>query len=222
MKRAFTMIEILMVIAIIALLAALLFPAFARAKKAAKSTVCISNLRQIAQGMLMYMGDNDDYFPWAVDNSDRLHPEQWVSDPFFHSQIPNMPLMQTVLEPYLKGGQVFHCPMDSGTLVLDDHFPLAFVGNPTDFTTFGSSYLYRTELTEKQKTGTSVQAPSTINVYFDAAGYWHGSTGEALPTDDATTFLRKSDGYRYNTLFGDMHVRSLSQGATLQAWSNPL
>jgi len=216
------MIELLIVIAIIAILAATLFPAFIRAKKSAKSTVCLSNLHQIGSALAMYMGDNDDLYPWAIDYSDRIHPEQWVSIPSFEAQIPNMPLMQTVLDPYVKGKEAFHCPSDAGTQILDDHFPLSFEASPSDFSTFGSSYLYRTELTQKLKSGTTISEPTQINVYFDAAGYWHGDTAEADPSDTLKTFLEKTHGYRYNTLFADNHVKSLSQGALQDYWSTAL
>ncbi len=62
MKRAFTLIELLVVIAIIAILAAILFPVFAQAKEAAKSAVCVSNLKQLGLAEAMYAGDNDDLF----------------------------------------------------------------------------------------------------------------------------------------------------------------
>src|SRR5580692_12851150 len=101
-KRAFTLIELLVVIAIIALLAAILFPVFARAKAAAKGTACVSNLHQIGEAMLIYMNDNDDLFPYAIDDSDRLHPEQWAIYPQFQAAIPNIPTMQVTLQAYVK------------------------------------------------------------------------------------------------------------------------
>ena len=59
-RKAFTLIELLVVIAIIAILAAILFPVFAQAKAAAKRTADLSNVKEIALGMIMYAGDSDD------------------------------------------------------------------------------------------------------------------------------------------------------------------
>lgn len=58
-SRGFTLIEILVVIVIVSLLAALMFPAFARAREKAQAAKCVSNLRQLSLAWLSYAGDND-------------------------------------------------------------------------------------------------------------------------------------------------------------------
>lgn len=66
-RRAFTLIELLVVIAIIAILAAILFPVFAQAKESARQSACLSNLKQIGMGMMMYTGDSDGKYPsWCL------------------------------------------------------------------------------------------------------------------------------------------------------------
>jgi prepilin-type N-terminal cleavage/methylation domain-containing protein/prepilin-type processing-associated H-X9-DG protein len=61
-RRGFTLIELLVVIAIIAILAAILFPVFARAREKARQTSCMSNMKQVALGMMMYVQDYDERY----------------------------------------------------------------------------------------------------------------------------------------------------------------
>ena len=70
-RRAFTLIELLTVVSIIAVLAAILFPVFARAKIAAKRAVCLSNVRQSGAAFHLYLADHDDMTPslWSADGS---------------------------------------------------------------------------------------------------------------------------------------------------------
>jgi prepilin-type N-terminal cleavage/methylation domain-containing protein len=62
-RRGFTLIELLVVIAIIAILAAILFPVFAQAREAARASSCLSNVKQLSLGMMMYVQDYDERFP---------------------------------------------------------------------------------------------------------------------------------------------------------------
>jgi prepilin-type N-terminal cleavage/methylation domain-containing protein len=69
-KSGFTLIELLVVIAIIAILAAILLPVFASARKAARRTVCTSNLRQLCLALQMYKQDYSE-FPLLLSDSNR-------------------------------------------------------------------------------------------------------------------------------------------------------
>jgi general secretion pathway protein G len=222
--KAFTLIELLVVIAIIAILAALLFPVFAQAKRAAKKTSCISNLHQIGQAIALYENDYDDVFPSAVDPSDKYDMDIWSQDPLWQQRISSMPLLNQVLQPYVKSKEVFHCAADTGEEYLDNHFPDKLVAAPSMFATYGTSYLYRTEIAFRFMAQSTFQLPANINVMFDGAGNWHGD-GPALSDDDlgdpaSTQNLLR--GYRYNTLFGDYHVKNLTFGELSAAWATPL
>lgn len=75
-KRAFTLIELLIVIAIISILSAILFPVFGKARSSARRTACLSNVKQIGTAIGMYTSDYDGAFP---NNGD---PYLWVGKRF--------------------------------------------------------------------------------------------------------------------------------------------
>jgi prepilin-type N-terminal cleavage/methylation domain-containing protein/prepilin-type processing-associated H-X9-DG protein len=120
-KDAFTLIELLVVIAIIAILAAMLLPALSAAKSRAQQTACINNQKQLALGMIMYVGDNNDKFPGAASNQEGFHLEDWIywrpagySDPH-NPGVITLPLSQSQITSLLRTGSstnLFRCPMD--------------------------------------------------------------------------------------------------------------
>ena len=93
-RRAFTLIELLVVIAIIAILAAILFPVFAQAREKARAISCLSNEKQLGLGILMYVQDYDESFPFGLDNQWKV---SWA----------------VTTQPYVKNYQVYRCPDDS-------------------------------------------------------------------------------------------------------------
>ncbi len=102
-RRAFTLIELLVVIAIIAILAAILFPVFAKAREKSRQSSCMSNVKQLGLGALMYAQDYDEHFPALA-----------YSDSFPTANVWNglYPWVMTVM-PYVKNWQVGVCPSDS-------------------------------------------------------------------------------------------------------------
>lgn len=102
-RGAFTLIEILVVIAIIAILASILFPVFARARENARRASCMSNLKQIGLAMYMYSQDYDE----------RLVPQS-IYGPGKTGAPANF-YWNYCLEPYVKSEQVYVCPSRSQT-----------------------------------------------------------------------------------------------------------
>jgi prepilin-type N-terminal cleavage/methylation domain-containing protein/prepilin-type processing-associated H-X9-DG protein len=116
-KTAFTLIELLVVIAVIAILAALLFPVFARAREKARQASCLSNLKQIGAGVMMYLQDWDETLPFVLDASANcLFDVTNVGDIGKGPLVPNATGQEarfqlvTVVAPYVKSQNVWYCP----------------------------------------------------------------------------------------------------------------
>jgi prepilin-type processing-associated H-X9-DG protein/prepilin-type N-terminal cleavage/methylation domain-containing protein len=73
-RRAFTMIELILVIAILALLSGLLLPVIGRAKQRARTVQCMGNLRQLGFAMIAYAHDHDDQLPPLNSGGPWRHP----------------------------------------------------------------------------------------------------------------------------------------------------
>ncbi|MFQ5685965.1 MAG: type II secretion system protein [Candidatus Scalindua sp.] len=84
LNRGFTLIELLVVIAIIGILAGILLPVLSRARESARKTQCMSNVKQIGMGLIMYANENNESFPSSTANAmlslNLLYPD-YVSDP---------------------------------------------------------------------------------------------------------------------------------------------
>ena len=102
-KRAFTLIELLVVIAIIAILAAILFPVFAQARERARAVSCVSNLKQIGLGLMMYSQDYDETLPVAFPANPPINGGGQAVTPF-----------ESMIQPYTKNDQMWKCPSVRG------------------------------------------------------------------------------------------------------------
>ena len=106
-RRAFTLIELLVVVGIIAVLAALLMPAFTRARENARRVQCASNLRQLAGACIAYRQSNRGKWPGHA-GSENMYPGDWIR------WQQNAEITDSSIVPYLGGWEagLFRCPSD--------------------------------------------------------------------------------------------------------------
>jgi len=180
------------VIAIIAILASILFPVFARARENARRASCQSNLKQIGLAMIQYTQDYDEkYLP---------------SQPADSTAPGNGATFVTVLQPYIKSTQVFICPSATGTAVTvpntaGDHNWSAPA--PPWNTASTSSYGMNTNLEDTALA--SVNEPATRVLFFDSTWYSAGSVTVNLTGDPVWEAARHFDGS--NIAYADGHVK---------------
>lgn len=115
---AFTLVELLVVVAVIAVLAGLLLPSLARAKQAGYAAACSSNLRQLQLASLSYAQDHRDELPpnnfsfiVGDTNTPALTNLSWAPGDVTRDTTPSN-LMAGVIYPYLQSTAVYRCPAD--------------------------------------------------------------------------------------------------------------
>lgn len=223
LPAGFTLVELLVVFAVIALLAAILLPVFAAVRGKARETACISNMRQAGLAISMYAQDFDGLYPYAVDPADRDTPQIWNAFPAFKAQIPSLPWLHEALQPYVRSRELFHCPSDGG-IVIEDFTGLELDCLPTCYGKYGTSYLYRTEIAVRGIGEAGFQTPSLVNVLMDGSGIWHGS-GPADVTIGTANWYKTNPllfQRRFNTLCADGHVKSMLFRPLQALWDTPL
>lgn len=151
-RHAFTLIELLVVIAIIAILAAILFPVFAQAKAAAKQSSCLSNVKQLGLGILMYQNDSDDQYPAGEPNVFGYWNEgytgwQWPCSS--NEQESDCLEWGNSVYSYMKNQGIFSCPT-------------AQVSNPYGYnsTTPGDTYTFNGTI--QYMSSSAVQHPANL------------------------------------------------------------
>jgi prepilin-type N-terminal cleavage/methylation domain-containing protein len=114
-RRAFTLVELLVVIGIIALLIAMLLPALGKVKEQANGLKCQANLRTMMQGCLMFAADYKGHLPG--NDSDRGNPDWWKRDPYWGPPqggtstytLAEAPKNGTIFK-YIRNRDVYFCP----------------------------------------------------------------------------------------------------------------
>ena len=118
-RAAFTLVELLVVIGIIAVLIGILMPVLGRARDQANKTACMSNMRQVMLAFMQYANANKDKCPFGarLDNPGGVDlPEDWVH---WRTGINNEGLWSSSIAPYLGGKgeglrNILRCPSDRG------------------------------------------------------------------------------------------------------------
>ncbi|MBI4327285.1 MAG: DUF1559 domain-containing protein [Chloroflexi bacterium] len=218
-SSAFTLIELLVVLAIIALLAALLLPALGQAKGTARSSQCVSNLKQLQLAWQMYAEDQNDqlvpnWFTW--DGSDyrtsSSTSNSWVAGSALTDETP-AGIRQGALWPCTGNASIYRCPADR-TL-----WPYGARRAPRPFTMELSLYLNGGVNANKGKAldplvvlkAAEIRRPASRFTFLDKeaasmnsgafviqsgqTGFWYSVPGE------------RDRGGGANVAFGDGHVR---------------
>lgn len=131
--RGFSLIEVLVVIAVLAILTSILIPALRRVREKARETLCQSNLRTLAQGIEMYASDNNGFMPINSDSPAEATNKIWNGT----RQAPNG--LGILYPGYLEDLSVFFCP-GADYYREESQYGAGNWGTPSDVL---SSYLYR-------------------------------------------------------------------------------
>ncbi len=210
-KCGFTIIEILVVIGIIAILAAILFPVFLAIKERGRQAACLSNLMQLGKGMSLYGDEWNGYFPTSrLENGGYGNPSgNWAGVYDVHGKCD--PTKGQIYR-YVRNVGVYLCPSDRGrnpARVWADGalpYPLSYtMNNITD---------YRTAITmqsRSSKIGLLIQEDrDSIN---DGDFYWYGWKDGEEGKDNPS----KIHGGGTCVLYCDLHVKCLKYETVLQA-----
>ena len=202
-RKGFTLIELLVVIAIISILAAILFPVFARARENARRASCMSNLKQIGLGMMMYVQDYDgQYFgrSYGAPTSSSCPAPSIGCSGYNSFWAPiNVSGVSWFFEPYIKNTQVFYCPSLSKKQVgygynqiLKSGMAEAAIQNPSQMLAFVDDQYY----------AYNAYQPSSASLWY--YNFCKTPNASSCPAGDSF-YGRHLDGV--NVAFMDGHVK---------------
>ena len=129
-NKGFTLIELLVVIAIIGILAGILLPVLSRARESARKTQCMSNIKQIGMGLIMYANENNETFPTDTTGA--------------------MASLNLLYDTYISDNKVFNCPSDTTVTAATNAGMSVYVagGSAEAFTSAQCSYGYDSSHTQ--------------------------------------------------------------------------
>ncbi len=195
---AFTLIEVIVVIAVIGLLIGIILPSVGRARATSKVSVCASNLRQVAIAIQQYAMDNRSFIPVGPStpmpfNPARTWPE-WASNQVWIGGILQENGLGLLVPRYIDDPRVLFCPGSDEPEDMAEELPRLAARGPADAF---CSYLYR-------------QLDETTRPSFDDLGTNSlGLVANALAMDvNSLGFPRRTHhgGTRANVVFRDSHV----------------
>jgi prepilin-type N-terminal cleavage/methylation domain-containing protein len=221
-RSGFSLIELLVSVAIIGVLAGLLLPALGRARNLARRTACLSNLRQIGYATAMYLDDYRGQMPWVADEDLQLTPLVNSAGKRYNRMGAFMPL----LDPYLATPEIWRSPpvrrVDTNSWLT--HFHGAWRTQGKEHPQLGLANYISDKLAETDPTaarylrgrtpescalkrGTSVAAEEWLMSPFFERAWWPGhhaawSLGESAPPSRGWS---AHDGGR-NQLYLDFHA----------------
>lgn len=191
--RAFSLIELLVTISVIAVVLGILLPTIPAVMDNGRRAACTSNLRQIGTGVALHLSDNQDRFPVA-----RYMPEPWLSgdtDPPFNDAIG------TYIE---RDSPVYMCPGD------DVVFGYEFTDEEGRLRTCPSSYSYQSGLSGLRYEDTFFYR--FLNRSPDRTAVMTDYDGGTFETQDGTTVRVDFFHSRRGVLFADLHAGPAPSG----------